>query len=153
LNDTTHHHWADGCSVSVDIAIDASSSFVWDVIRDIYAVDTRLLPGFATHVEATSADVRTVTFANGLTVAERVVTLDDDQRTLVYQAIDGPMEHHRASQVVTDDGHGNARLVWTTQFAPARLVEAAGRNIGSIARLMKATIEQAAHAAGSDAVG
>jgi hypothetical protein len=138
-----HHDWTDGCAVSVDIPIRANASFVWDVIRDVYAVDTRLIPGFATRVEREASGARIVTFANGLTVTERIVVVDDDQRTLVYAAVDGPMDHHRATQVVSDDGSGGSRLLWTTQFAPGTLVEAGCRNIGAIARLMKGTIERA----------
>lgn len=30
-------------SVTVDVVVDASAEFAWDAVRDVYAVDTRLL--------------------------------------------------------------------------------------------------------------
>jgi hypothetical protein len=38
-------------SVTVDIPVEASAASTWDVVRDVYAVDTRLIPGFAIAVE------------------------------------------------------------------------------------------------------
>ncbi|MDX3128673.1 hypothetical protein PV367_02395 [Streptomyces europaeiscabiei] len=68
-------------SVTVDIPVNAGAAFTWDVIRDIYAVDTRLIPGFAVTVEQ-GPDSRIVTFANGMRATERIVELDDDARRL-----------------------------------------------------------------------
>ena len=128
--------------MTVDMFVDASCAFVWDVIRDVHAADTRLIPGLVTGV-AEIPGARVVTFANGLVVTERIVTLDDATRTLVYQAINGPIEDHLGIQVVTEDELGRTRLRWTTQFSPAQAVEAACSSIGPLARLMKKTIERA----------
>jgi hypothetical protein len=64
-------------------------------------------------------DTRMVTFANGMTVRERVVTVDDTARRLVYAVVGGGRTtHHNASFEVIDDADGRARIVWTTDLLP-----------------------------------
>jgi len=58
-----------------------------------------------------------VTFANGMTVDERIVSLDDDIRRLAYSATGGRSEHHHATFEVHPDEAG-ARIVWTTDVVP-----------------------------------
>jgi hypothetical protein len=38
-------------AMTVDIPVDASAAFVWDAVRDIYAVHKRLIPGAAVAVD------------------------------------------------------------------------------------------------------
>ncbi|WP_164478578.1 SRPBCC family protein [Mycolicibacterium stellerae] len=128
-------------AVTVDIPIDASAEFTWDVIRDIYAVNTRLIPGFAVAVEK-GPNSRIVTFVDGMKVTERIVEVDDDARRMVYQVIDGPVTHHQGSQVVREDDAG-VHLVWTTEFAPASLLDLTSRSMEVAAELMKTTIDTA----------
>ena len=128
-------------SITVEIPLAADAAFVWDVVRDIYAVDTRLIPGFATAVER-GPEIRTVTFASGLTVTERIVEIDDQARRLVYQATDLPATYHLSTQVVREDEAG-AHLVWTTEFSPPARLEHATMNVRAAAELMKTTIDAA----------
>jgi hypothetical protein len=128
-------------SVTVDIPVEASAAFTWDVVRDIYAVDTRLIPGFAVTVEQ-GPDSRVVTFANGMRATERIVELDDDARRLQYQVTDSPATHHLGTQVVREDDAG-VHLVWTTEFAPASLLDLTAANMRAAAELMKTTIDTA----------
>jgi hypothetical protein len=127
-------------AVTIDIAVEASAEFVWDVLRDVYAVDTRLIPGFATGV-VEGPGTRTVTFSHGTTVTERIVELDEAARRIVYQAVDAPFTHHLGSQAVRE-GEDGVHLVWTTEFAPASLLDGAIRTMQSAAKIMKATIDQ-----------
>jgi carbon monoxide dehydrogenase subunit G len=58
-----------------------------------------------------------VTFVNGFTVRERIVTVDEANRRLVYSAVGGRTTHHNASFEVL--GHdGGTRVVWTTDLLP-----------------------------------
>ncbi|MCD9874258.1 SRPBCC family protein [Streptomyces guryensis] len=128
-------------SVTVDVPVEASAAFTWDVIRDIYAVDTRLIPGFAVTVEK-RPDSRVVTFANGMRATERIVELDDDARRLQYQVTDSTVTHHLGTQVVREDDAG-VHLMWTTEFAPASLLDFTTTNMRTAAQLMKTTIDTA----------
>ena len=129
-------------SVTVDVVVEASADFAWDAVRDVYAVDTRLIPGFAIHVDK-GPDSRTVTFVNDMKITERILDVDDDARKLTYQATEGgPLTHHLGSQTVREDEQG-VHLVWTTEFTPASVVDYATSTMRTGVELMKKTIDTA----------
>jgi carbon monoxide dehydrogenase subunit G len=97
-------------------AVAASPEHVWDAIRDVGSVHTRLAPGFVLDT-VVDGDVRQVTFANGVVVRERIVTVDEDARRLVYAIEGGSTAHHNASFEVLPDGSAS-RVVWTTDVVP-----------------------------------
>jgi len=99
-----------------EFPVRAAPDAAWDAIRDVGNVDTRLARGFVTECKL-DGDVRTVTFANGMTVDERIVSLDDDVRRLAYSATGGRSEHHHATFEVLPYPSG-ARIVWTTDVVP-----------------------------------
>ena len=98
-----------GATIRAETRIAAPAAEVWAAIRDVGAVNTRLAPGFvvAAHLEN---GVRTVTFANGLTVKETIVNIDDDNHRVGYSASGGRSTFHFASMQVVPDGDGS-RLI------------------------------------------
>ena len=102
--------------------VQASADEVWDVLRDIGAVHTRLAPGFVTDTVLLAPDRRRVVFANGAIVTEQIVSLDDDARRLAYTILERGGEHHHASFEVlpADDG---ATLIWTTDVMRGPVAE------------------------------
>ena len=56
---------------------------VWDAVRDVGAIHTRLAPDFVTDVKL-EGDARIVTFANGMVAKELIVDCDDAARRLVW---------------------------------------------------------------------
>jgi carbon monoxide dehydrogenase subunit G len=103
-------------TVRSEFVVSASPDDVWDVVRDVGNVHVRLVPGFVKDTRL-DGDKRTVTFANGLTVTERIVTVDDGARRLAYAAVGGRTTHHNASIEVLPDA-GGSRVVWTTDLLP-----------------------------------
>ena len=63
---------------------------MWDAIRDVGALHTRLVPGFVVDTRLRAWRPR-VTFANGMVVKEPIVTIDDEGRRLVWSAAGGPL--------------------------------------------------------------
>ena len=55
---------------TIDLAAEAGA--VWDAVRDVGAAHRRLVPGVLTEVSLEAGE-RTVRFANGLVVRERIV--------------------------------------------------------------------------------
>src|SRR5690348_4110047 len=102
--------------------VQASADEVWDVLRDIGAVHTRLAPGFVTDTVLVAPDKRRVVFANGAIVTEQIVSLDDDARRLAYTILERGGEHHHASFEVlpADDG---ATIIWTTDVMRGPVAE------------------------------
>jgi len=90
-------------------------------------------------------EIRTVTFADGLVVRERIVDLDEARRRVAYTVLDGLFEHHAASMQIVPVDARSCRFLWITDFLPTDraamvrpLVEqgsrALARNIASRAR-------------------
>src|SRR5262249_57923700 len=90
-------------SIRKEIPLDARAEDVWDAVRDIGALHTRLVPGFVTDTKL-EPGARIVTFANGMIVRELIVDLDDQARRLAWSAVGGPLTHHNASAQVFAQG-------------------------------------------------
>jgi carbon monoxide dehydrogenase subunit G len=110
-------------TIHLEITIDAPSATVWDAVRDVGALHTRLVPGFvaATEMLADAATpTRRVTFVNGVSADEKIVSIDEERRRLVWSIVG--VEHHNGAMQVFDDADGT-RVTWTADLLPAALVE------------------------------
>jgi hypothetical protein len=101
-----------------NIYVAANPTHVWEAMRDIGALHTRLVPGFVvdTRVEP-DEEAREVTFANGLIVREPILSVDDERRRLAWTVEGIPATHYNAVLTVEADGIGS-RVHWTTDFLP-----------------------------------
>jgi carbon monoxide dehydrogenase subunit G len=105
-------------SVRQEIVVEAPAEKVWDAARDVGAVHRRLVPGFVTDTRL-EPGARVVTFANGLVARERIVTVDDTERRLVWAVVGSErLTHHNASFQVFADGERRSRLVWIADVLP-----------------------------------
>jgi len=132
-------------SIRKQTMLDVSPDAVWDAVRDFAAPHTRLVRGFVSDVEMDGED-RIVTFVNGAVQREPLVSVDDEERRLVYSAVDSPLgaTHYNASVQVISNGDSGARLVWLVDFLPdaisSNLDAAMERGVQSI----KETLESGA---------
>lgn len=99
-------------SISTRTHVNASPDFVWDAVRAYSAVHERLVPCIVSAVEM-DGNTRIVTVADGTVVKERLVSVDDETRRLVYSAYGGKTTVHMSSLQVLTDGEGS-KLVWIT---------------------------------------
>ena len=103
-------------TVRRELSTRATLEAVWDAIRDVGGLHTRLVPGFVTKT-VMDGDVRVVTFASGLTVREPIVTIDARERRLVWSSEGGITTHYNASvQAIAEGEH--TRVVWVADFLP-----------------------------------
>jgi carbon monoxide dehydrogenase subunit G len=103
-------------SIRKELVTMAQPESVWDAIRDVGALHTRLVPGFVIDTRL-EPGARKVTFANGMVIREPIVTIDEEQRRLVWSAEGGGLTHYNASiQVFNRNGGG--LVVWLTDFLP-----------------------------------
>ena len=72
-------------SIRKEILTQARPDDVWDALRDIGALHTRLVPGFVTDTRL-EPGARIVTFGNGMVVRELIVAVDDGERRVVWSA-------------------------------------------------------------------
>jgi hypothetical protein len=113
---------------------------VWDAIRDIGALHTRLVPGFVvdTRVEP---GARVVTFANGMVIREPIVAIDDESRRLVWGAEGGALTHYNASvQVLAEDV--GSRVAWIADFLPHEAAGMVGQMMEQGMAAMKAALDK-----------
>jgi carbon monoxide dehydrogenase subunit G len=127
-------------SVWKEVLISAPSEDVWDAVRDIGALHSRLVPGFVTDTRLEDG-ARVVTFANGLSVRELVVGIDDAHRRVAWSAVGTPMTHHNGSFQVFDDGRGATRGVWIADLLPDEMAPALADMMDQGLAAMKAAFE------------
>jgi Polyketide cyclase / dehydrase and lipid transport len=106
-------------SMTREVLTNATPDVVWDAIRDVGALHTRLVPGFVVNTELVPGG-RRVTFANGRTVEEPIVSSSDSLRRLVWtvKADDSPFTHYNGSVQVHARAAGGSRVEWTVDFLP-----------------------------------
>ena len=126
-------------SIRREIVTSAASYSVWDAIRDVGALHTRLVPGFVVDTRLESG-ARVVTFGNGMVIKEPIVTFDDEARRLVWSAEGGPLTHYNASVQVFAEGNGS-RVVWIADFLPHEAAALVGPMIEEGMAAMKKTLE------------
>ncbi|HEV8693963.1 MAG TPA: SRPBCC family protein [Lysobacter sp.] len=128
-------------SIRREIQVNAAPEHVWDALRDVGRIHERLVRGFVTDCQL-DGDARVVTFANGMTVRERIVDVDDTQRRVVWSAEGVPFTHHNASVQAIDEGTARTRLVWVADLLPNELETPVGAMIDQGLAAMKRTLEQ-----------
>ena len=129
-------------SIHREIRVEAPVEGVWEAIRDVGAIHTRLAPGFVVDTRLEEG-ARIVTFGSGVVARELIVDVDDDARRLVWSVVGGRLTHHNASLQVFADGAGQSRVVWIADLLPNEL---AGYITGMIEQgmaVMKKTLEGA----------
>lgn len=125
--------------------IEAAAEQVWAAVRDVGAVHRRLVPGYVVDTRL-DGNTRILTMANGATVRELIVAIDEERRRLAYAVVAGrmPMLHHHASLQVYGAGESSSRLVWITDVLPDTLAAEIGLRVERGAGVMKQTLEEGA---------
>jgi hypothetical protein len=99
-----------------EVTLDIDAARAWDALRDPGNVG-KVFAGVL--VDAVlDGDLRTVTFAGGTVVQERVVAIDDARMRIAYTVCGDRFEHHHASIQVFQEAAGRCRLVWISDFLP-----------------------------------
>ena len=130
-------------SIRKEIFTKARPDDVWDALRDVGALHTRLAPGFVTDTRL-EPGARIVTFGNGMVVRELIVTIDDDERRVVWSVIGGPLTHHNASAQVFADAKGLTKVVWIADLLPDEAAGAVGAMMEQGMAVMKQTLDRLA---------
>src|SRR4029450_8198975 len=95
-------------SIRKEILVDNCPDRVWDALRDVGALETRVVPGFVTDTKLEDG-ARIVTFGNGMVARELIVDVDDEERRVVWSVVGGRFTHHNGSGQGFDEGKGGAR--------------------------------------------
>ncbi len=128
-------------TIRKEVTIEARTETVWDALRDVGALHTRLAPGFVTDVRLEEG-ARVVTFGNGMVAREVIISVDDQARRLAWTIVGGRMTHHNGAAQVFDEGAGRSRFVWTTDLLPDSVAPAIDGMMGQAMPIIKATLER-----------
>jgi len=110
-------------SITLERPLAADADAAWAVLaRTDRAQDA--FPGVLTACEQ-EGDSRTVTFANGAVVKERIADVDSVRRRIAYGVVEGRFTYHSASMQIVEDGEGS-RFIWTSDFLPAEAAAVVG---------------------------
>jgi uncharacterized protein YndB with AHSA1/START domain len=104
-----------------EVQIQASAEKVWDAMRDVGALHTRLCPDFVVDTKMEGNDVRLVTFANGRQARELIVSVDDAARRVCWAIVDDPFVHYNGAAQVTPLNDGSCRFTWISDLLPHEL--------------------------------
>jgi len=132
-------------SIRREVSIAVPPDTLWDALKDVGALHTRLVKGFVTDCRL-EGDARIVTFANGIVARELIVTVDDVDRRVVWSAVGGRLTHHNASAQVFAEGPASCRLVWIADLLPDELAPMIAGMIDQGTAAMKRTLEGASSA-------
>jgi carbon monoxide dehydrogenase subunit G len=124
-----------------EITVNKTVEQVWEVMEDIGALHTRLVPGFVVDTKL-EPGARVVTFANGQTVRERIVTMDRQARRLVWSATGEHLTHHNASAQICEDAGGRSRIIWTADLLPDSFVDAVAHMMDEGMAAMQTALDQ-----------
>ena len=128
-------------SIRKEILVDAPPEAVWDALKDVGALHTRLVPGFVTDTRL-EPGARIVTFGNGQVVRELIVDSNESGRRLVWAVVDKPFQHHNASAQVFDQGPAKCRFVWTADLLPDELAANVAAMMEQGLAVIKQTMER-----------
>jgi len=104
-------------SIRREVSIAVPPDTLWDALKDVGALHTRLVKGFVTDCRL-EPGARVVTFANGMVARELIVDVDAERRRVAWAVVGGRLSHHNASAQVFAEGDGATRFVWIADFLP-----------------------------------
>jgi Polyketide cyclase / dehydrase and lipid transport len=128
-------------TITKQIELDVSGEQAWDAVRDFGELHTRLVRGFVTDTKLEGPG-RMVTFANGVSQLEPLITLDEDARRLVYSAVDSPIgaTHYNAAVTVTETVPGASLVSWQIDFLPDEIAPGLDAAMEAGAAAMRQTL-------------
>ena len=127
-------------SIRREMLVETDPKEVWDAIRDVGSVHTRLAPGFVVDTRLEEG-ARVVTFANGLVARELIVDVDDEARRLVWAVVGGRPTHHNGSLQVFPEHAGRSRVVWIADLLPNELASTIAGLMDQGMSVMKKTLD------------
>jgi len=99
-----------------EIIIEISADNAWSRLRDVQKTH-ELFAGVLVDSRV-NGDIRTVIFANGMEVDERIMSIDDDLRRIAYAVQSDQFAEHAASMEIASVNKQQCRFIWISDFLP-----------------------------------
>ena len=130
-------------SIQIESPVAVSADTAWGALRQVGRADKLFAP--VLDAADIHGDMRTVHFANGPLLHERIIDVDESSRRVAYSVLDSPgLTYHHASMQIVEEGPQRCRFVWTTDFLPAEAASSLQPLIDQGSEALKNTLENAA---------
>jgi uncharacterized protein YndB with AHSA1/START domain len=129
-------------SIRKEIAIEAPVDRVWDALRDVGALHSRLCPGFVTDTRL-EGNSRLVTFGNGMTAREDIVSVDDARKRVAWAIVGQQFHHYQGAARVEPRDQGSSKFVWTADVLPDEMAGSVDQMMTAGIAVIKQTLEAA----------
>jgi len=127
-------------SITEQVTLEVSADRAWAALREVGRAHVLFAPVLTDG--SIDGDIRTVTFANGVVLHERILDVDNARRRVSYAALNAPgTEYHHASMQIIEDGDRRCRFVWITDAHPASVIPAITPLIAQGTQALKANLE------------
>jgi carbon monoxide dehydrogenase subunit G len=127
-------------SIRKEVEIKAPPDQVWDALRDVGALHTRLVPGFVVDTRM-DGGARIVTFGNGMVAREEIVDVDEATHRVAWAIVGGQFRHYNGAAQVFPAAAGGSRFVWTTDLLPNDAAAGVAGMIEAGLAVIKRTLE------------
>lgn len=104
-------------AVHVETRIRAPAQQVWQALAATGDAH-RAFAGVLKDCRLESEDLRIATFANGMVVKERIVSVEPQRMRIAYSVIESQFQHHSASMQVVARGEAECDFIWTADVLP-----------------------------------
>lgn len=132
-------------SIHHETVVDMSADQAWSALSKV-SLAHLLFAGVLVDGRL-DGEFRKVTFANGMTVRERIVDVSQEWRRVAYSVIEGTsMTHHNASMQIVPEGDSRCRFVWIADFLPDEFEGQMRPLMDQGAEALKANLESGAFA-------
>jgi hypothetical protein len=107
-----------------EIIVDVSAAKAWSRLSDVRKTHEL----FASVLVDCRLDglIRTVKFANGMEVNERIISIDDELRRIAYSVLGDRFVAHAASMEIAIVNNRQCRFIWISDFLPDSNAEMVG---------------------------
>ena len=133
-------------SIRKEIRINAPAALIWDALRDVGALHTRLVPGFVKDTKL-EGNTRVVTFGNGMVAREEIVSIEPLLRRVAWAVVGQQFRHYSGAAWVEADPKGGSRFFWTADLLPDELAPQVDQMMTTGIEAVKRTLEASAQAA------
>jgi len=127
-------------SLFESVEINVSAANAWHALRDVGAAH-KLFAGVLVD-GSIEGDIRTVTFADGMTVSERIVGIDETNMRVAYTVLGEMFGFHAASMQIVATGPASCRFLWWSDILPDEAAEMVGPLMQQGCAAAKATLKQ-----------
>lgn len=124
------------------VEINLAAAAIWDAVRDVGNLHLRLAPGLVADCRLNDDGTeRTVNFADGTILPEKIISIEDAAMRLVWSAQNPSLAHHNAAMEVSPINGEISSVSWTADVLPHQVAEYMAPFIEAGLTTMKAHLE------------